>query len=119
MRLRDPKFENERDIFIDTESRCEGISIRPVYDPSLVSLAEKYKDSEFLHVDIEPNTTPNFTEEEKIIIGKALSRIDLRYTKDGLYDLSHLSAADLNMSEELFNHIKSGFEYTNTLRGRK
>lgn len=118
LRLRDPKFENERDIFIDTESRCEGISIRPVYDPSLVSLAEKYKDSEFLHVDIEPNTTPNFTEEENIIIGKALSRIDLRYTKDGLYDLSHLSAADLNMSEELFNHIKSGFEYTNTLRGR-
>jgi hypothetical protein len=47
-----------------------------------VSLAEKYKDSEFLHVDIEPNTTPNFTEEENIIIGKALSRIDLRYTKD-------------------------------------
>lgn len=118
LRLRDPKFENQRGIFIDTESRCDGISIRPVYDPSLVSLAEKYKDSEFLHVDIEPNTTPNFTEEENIIIGKALSRIDLRYTKDGLYDLSHLSAADLNMSEELFNHIKSGFEYTNTLRGR-
>lgn len=118
LRLRDPKFENQRGIYIDTESRCDGISIRPVYDPSLVSLAEKYKDSEFLHVDIEPNTTPNFTEEENIIIGKALSRIDLRYTKDGLYDLSHLSAADLNMSEELFNHIKSGFEYTNTLRGR-
>ncbi len=107
-------------VAVVTVSSCSSDSdffgLDGLEDMDYLNPLTNYQSEEYLDLDIESKDILHLSDEDNMIIGKALARFDIRYTKDSLYDMSHLSAEKLNMSEELFYHIKSGFEYTNSLK---
>lgn len=107
-------------VAVVTVSSCSSDSdffgLDGLEDMDYLNPLTNYQSEEYLDLDIESKDILHLSDEDNMIIGKALARFDIRYTKDSLYDMSHLSAEKLNMSEELFYHIKSGFEYTNSIK---
>ena len=57
-------------------------------------------------------------EKDMSIIGLAIQRLDIS-SKDGLYCIKQTSGRQVNISDELFNFIKSGYDYTNAIFGPK
>ena len=58
------------------------------------------------------------SENDMNIIGLAIQRLDIS-SKDGLYCIKQTSGRQVNISDELFNFIKSGYDHTNaTLRSK-
>ena len=81
--------------------------------PSLENTRSEVKDmSEYLTLSTYDPT--KWTYEENVIIQKALNRMTLT-SKDGLGFIQETKGGELNMSEELFNLIKKGFEDGNAL----
>ena len=68
--------------------------------------------SEYLTLSTyEPN---KWTDKDRVILGKAFLRLTIQ-NDDGLSYVQETKVGGLNMSEELFNFIKNGFEYGNKL----
>jgi hypothetical protein len=54
----------------------------------------------------------NASEKDMNILSEALGRLDV-FKKDGFYQIKQASGAEVNISEALFDFIKSGFDHTN------
>lgn len=66
--------------------------------------------SEFL--DLKTYEQSQMSLEDMEIIGLALQRLDID-KKNKLYQIKQTYGAQVNISENLFDYIKKGFEYTN------
>lgn len=72
-------------------------------------------DSEYLALD--SYEMSKMSEDDFKTIGEAIQRLDIS-EKNYIYHIKQTSGAQVNISEELFKHIKGGFEHTNTIVSR-
>lgn len=66
------------------------------------------------HLDVETYDMSKMSANEVETVGKALQRLNIS-KKNGLYQIKQTSGAQVNISEDLFEYIKKGFEYTNKI----
>jgi hypothetical protein len=66
------------------------------------------------YLDLDTYDLSKMTVKEMEIIGQALQRINID-KKNGLYEIKQASGKQVNISEELFEYIKKGFEHTNKI----
>ena len=70
-----------------------------------------YSQSEFLELSTYGDLS-EISEQDFAKISQAIGRMDIRL-KSSLYHIEQTSGAQINISEELFDFIKSGFNHTN------
>ncbi len=66
------------------------------------------------YLDLKTYEMSKMSVEDMETIGQALQRLDIS-KQNGLYQIQQSSGAQVNISEDLFDHIAKGFEHTNKI----
>jgi hypothetical protein len=72
-----------------------------------------FQSSEYLQ--LKTYKISEMTGEDFKILGQAIGRLDV-YTENGLYHIRQTTGAQVNISEQLFQYIKKGYEHSNEMR---
>ncbi len=76
---------------------------------------ENVAESQFSeYLDLKTYEMSKMSVEDMETIGQALQRLDIS-KQNGLYQIQQSSGAQVNISEDLFDHIAKGFEHTNKI----
>jgi hypothetical protein len=92
-----------------TPSSLSGYIQRGAYKSSMIA---KKGDDSTEYLSLSTYKLSKMSKKDVKTLFRATGRLNI-YTNDGLYHIKQTSGAQVNISEQLYQFIKQGFEYTN------